>query len=48
MVITYSDGTKSSKREWIDHIACKKCGKKWFPPTKEEIIKNLKKAKTEI
>ena len=38
-----SDGTKSSKREWTDHIVCNKCGKKWFPPSDEEIKKMTKK-----
>jgi uncharacterized OB-fold protein len=43
MVKILSDGSKSSKREWIDHIVCKKCGKKWFPPSKEEVEERLKK-----
>lgn len=39
----YSDGSKSSNRMWIDHIKCTRCGKKWFGPTKDEIINKLNK-----
>ena len=43
MVKDLGDGRKSSKREWIDHIVCTKCGKKWFPPSDEEVKDKLKK-----
>tara|TARA_R110000787_G_scaffold45424_1_gene110783 strand:+ start:174 stop:362 length:189 start_codon:yes stop_codon:yes gene_type:complete len=35
-----SDGRKIT-REWIDHIVCLRCNKKWFPPSDEEIKRNL-------
>jgi Fe2+ or Zn2+ uptake regulation protein len=43
IIKTYSNGRKSSKREWIDHIVCTKCGKKWFTPTDEEVKEMLRK-----
>lgn len=48
IVKTLSDGRKTSKRKWIDHIVCVKCDKKWHPATKEEIIEQIKKLKTNI
>jgi hypothetical protein len=39
----FEDGTKSSLRTWISHIECERCGKKWLPPSKEEIKRKLNK-----
>ncbi len=41
----YDNGESSKLRTWVSHIECTICGKKWYPPSDEEIRNHLSKLK---